>query len=151
MSRNKSRTQNAVTTHSFLPLKPLERHSLQCLGSRPMLSSLWLFPVYLYSRKPIFFFFFFFKSFPFSFHFPRLIHPLGYICYPRLEPQMPQLNKWHVPKIKSPFKILARFFKKRQQHFIHLLAGMRRTGSFTKENYLPWRLMWGCVWRVEIA
>lgn len=71
-----------------------------------------------------------------SFHFPRLIHSLGAICYPRLEPQIPQLNKWHVPKIKSLLKILAHFFKNRE-HFIHFLAGMRRTGSFLQGELFP--------------
>lgn len=66
MSRNKSQTQNPVTTHSFLPLKPLERHSFQWLGSRPVLSNLWLFPVYLYSKTT----FFFFNPFPSPFIFP---------------------------------------------------------------------------------
>lgn len=90
------------------------------------ISSLFIFP------KPIFFF----KSCPFSFHFPRLTHSLGAICHPRLEPQTPQLNKWHVPKIKSLLKILAHFFKNKE-HFIHFLAGMRRTGSFLQGELFP--------------
>jgi len=68
MSRNKPQTQNSITTHSFLPLKPLERHSFQSLGLCPMLSSLWLFPVYLYSKNPVFLFFL--NPFPSPFIFP---------------------------------------------------------------------------------
>jgi len=43
-------------------------------------------------------------------------------------------------KIKPPSKILICVLQNRQQHFVHLLAGMR-TGSFTKESYVACRLV----------